>query len=306
MHGKKDGKRDGKQNPRRKTSTPTRLALRGGNGQRTTRTTPKSPARNPATARSAMPRRGIRARDMSEAEWRTRLDLAACYRLIAHYEMDDLFATHISARVPGTEHFLLNPLGVMFSQVTASSLVKVDLAGTVIFPKGALINQAGFVIHSAVHGARPDVACVIHTHTVAGMAVAAMKEGLLPLCQKAMRFHGRLATHDFEGKATNLDERARLVRDLGTENAMILRNHGLLTCGPTIVQAFKRMFALEKSCKTQLAALATGRPLEMLSANLLEYTATQFDHDDVPSATRPSGWESLLDMLDRIDPSYRD
>jgi ribulose-5-phosphate 4-epimerase/fuculose-1-phosphate aldolase len=210
---------------------------------------------------------------MTEAEWRTRVDLAACYRLIAHYEMDDLFATHISARVPGGhEHFLLNPLGMLFSQVTASSLVKVDLDGTVIFPKGALINQAGYVIHSAVHGARRDVQCVIHTHTVAGMAVASMKDGLLPLCQKAMRFHGRLATHDFEGKATNLDERARLVRDLGMHNAMILRNHGLLACGPTMVQAFKRMFALEKSCKTQLAALSTGRPLETAS---IPATATE-------------------------------
>jgi ribulose-5-phosphate 4-epimerase/fuculose-1-phosphate aldolase len=287
MHGKTEMR------PRRK---PAALKARGS----------KTTASRAASKGGARTARGIRSPAMTAAEWQTRVDLAACYRLIAHYEMDDLFATHISARVPGAEeHFLLNQRGMLFSQVTASSLVKVDLAGKVIFPKGAIINEAGYVIHSAVHGARRDVKCVIHTHTVAGMAVSTMKEGLLPLCQKAMRFHGRLAYHDFEGKATNLDERTRLVRDLGTHNAMILRNHGLLTCGPTVVQAFKRMFALEKSCKTQLAALATGRPLEMLSANLLEYTATQFDSDDVPSATRPSGWEAFLEMLDRIDPSYR-
>jgi ribulose-5-phosphate 4-epimerase/fuculose-1-phosphate aldolase len=239
-------------------------------------------------------------------EWQMRVDLAACYRLLAHYEMDDLFATHISARVPGNgEYFLINHIGMLFSQVTASSLVKVDLDGNIIAPKGALINPAGFVIHSAVHAARPDAKCVVHTHTVAGMAVASLKEGLLPLNQKSMRFHNRVAYHDFEGKAQNLDERSRLVRDLGDRDAMILRNHGLLTCGPTVVQAFKKMYALEKSCKTQLAALSTGRPLNMLSANLLELTAEQFDRDDVPSATRPSGWESLLAMLDGIDPSYR-
>lgn len=242
----------------------------------------------------------------SAVEWQARVDLAACYRLLAHYEMDDLFATHISARVPGGEdHFLINHIGMLFSQVTASSLVKVDLNGNIIAPKGALINPAGFVIHSAVHGARPDAKCVVHTHTVAGMAVASLKDGLLPLNQKSMRFHKRVAYHDFEGKAQDLDERSRLVRDLGDHDAMILRNHGLLTCGPTVVQAFKKMYALEKSCKTQLAALAAGQPLNMLSDNLLEFTAGQFDRDDVPSATRPSGWESLLAMLDGIDPSYR-
>lgn len=268
-------------------------------------------ARRGATAKAVKPAKfgktaASKRRGVSEAEWQMRVDLAACYRLIAHYEMDDLFATHISARVPGAEeHFLINHLGILFSQVTASNLVKVDLEGNVLSPKGALINPAGFVIHSAVHAARPDAKCVIHTHTVAGMAVASLKEGLLPLNQKSTRFHNRTAYHDFEGKAQDLDERARLVRDLGSCNAMILRNHGLLTCGPTVVQAFKKMFALEKSCKTQLAALATGRELNMLSDNLIEYTAGQFDRDDVPSATRPSGWESLLAMLDRIDPSYR-
>jgi ribulose-5-phosphate 4-epimerase/fuculose-1-phosphate aldolase len=240
------------------------------------------------------------------AEWQARIDLAACYRLIAYYGMDDLFATHVSARVPGAEaHFLINHIGMLFSQVTASSLVKVDLDGNIIAPEGALINPAGYVIHSAVHGARHDAKCVIHTHTVAGMAVASLKDGLLPLNQKSMRFHNRIAYHDFEGKAQDLDERGRLVRDLGDHDVLILRNHGLLTCGPTVVQAFKRMFALEKSCRTQLAALATGQPLNMLSDNLLELTAGQFDRDDVPSTTRPSGWDSLLAMLDRLDPSYR-
>jgi len=274
-----------------------RLPLQARRGSATAKALKRSKMSAPKRARRAI----------GAAERQARVDLAACYRLIAHYEMDDLFATHISARVPGAEeHFLINHLGMLFSQVTASSLVKVDLDGNVIAPKGGLINPAGFVIHSAVHAARPDVKCVIHTHTVAGMAVSSLKEGLLPLNQKATRFHNRTAYHDFEGKAQDLDERARLVRDLGRHNAMILRNHGLLTCGPTVVQAFKKMFALEKSCKTQLAALATGRPLNMLSDNLIEYTAGQFDRDDVPSDTRPSGWESLLAMLDKIDPSYRD
>lgn len=248
----------------------------------------------------------VSRRTVSATEWQARVDLAACYRLIAHYEMDDLFATHISARVPGAaEHFLINQLGMLFSQVTASSLVKVDIDGNVLTPKGALINPAGYVIHSAVHAARHDAKCVIHTHTVAGMAVASLKDGLLPLNQKSTRFHNRVAYHDFEGKAQDVDERARLVQDLGEHNALILRNHGLLTCGPTVVQAFKKMFALEKSCKTQLAVLATGRPINTLSDNLLEFTAGQFDRDDVPSDTRPSGWDSLLAMLDQIDPSYR-
>jgi ribulose-5-phosphate 4-epimerase/fuculose-1-phosphate aldolase len=236
-------------------------------------------------------------------ERQLRIDLAACYRLIAHYDMDDLFATHISARVPGPdEHFLLNPYGLLYTQITASNLVKVDLDGNIIGDTPYTINPAGFVIHSAIHAARPDAKCVIHTHTVAGMAVACMEEGLLPLTQKSMRFYNRIGYHDYEGVADDLDERARLVRDLGKFNSLILRNHGLLTCGSTVASAFLTMRNLEKSCKTQIAAMSTGAKLIKLSPNLMEHAAGQFDRYD----GRANGWPSLLKMLDGIDPSYRD
>ncbi|MEE8515488.1 MAG: class II aldolase/adducin family protein [Alphaproteobacteria bacterium] len=245
---------------------------------------------------------------MTNAERDLRVDLAACYRLVAHFDMDDLFATHISARVPGKdEHFLINPYGVLFSQITASSLVKVDLDANILQDTEYDINPAGFVIHSAIHAARPDVACIIHTHTIAGMAVASQQDGLLPICQKALKFMNRTAYHDFEGKAQDLDERQRLVRDLGDKNHLILRNHGLLVCGPTISWAFKRIYGLEKSCKTQLAAQASGAALVMLSDDLVEFTAKQFDRDDAPGTSgRPDGWDSLLALMDSIDPSYRD
>ncbi|MQA67243.1 MAG: class II aldolase/adducin family protein [Alphaproteobacteria bacterium] len=242
---------------------------------------------------------------MTEPEWRMRVDLAACYRLIAHYDMDDLFATHISARVPGKEeHFLINPYGVHFSEVTASNLVKVNLDGEIIDETDHVINPAGFVIHSAIHGARPDAKCVLHTHTVAGMAIATMEDGLKPIFQKATRYYKRLAYHDFEGKAQDLDERARLVRDLGDRNYLVLRNHGLLVCAPTIGQAFKEMYAMEKACKTQLAVMAAGGKLVPLSESLLEHTARQFENDAKVTKERPSGWESLKKMLDRVSPGY--
>lgn len=242
------------------------------------------------------------AAPMSAEEWQMRVDLAACYRLIAHYDMDDLFATHISARIPGIEElFLLNPYGVLYTQITASNLVKVDLDGNIVGDTPYAINPAGFVIHSAIHAARPDAKCVIHTHTVAGMAVASLEEGLLPLTQKSMRFYNRIGYHDYEGVADDLDERGRLVRDLGKYNALVLRNHGLLTCGPTVASAFLTMRNLEKSCKTQIAAMSTGGTLIKLSPNLMEHAAGQFERYD----GRANGWASLLKMLDGIDPSYR-
>ena len=177
------------------------------------------------------------------AEWETRVTLAACYRLVALYGMDDIVYTHISARVPGSdrdgggEHFLINPFGTMFEEITASSLVTIDLDGKAVAPDGARVNEAGFTIHSAVHAARPDVGCVIHTHTRAGMAVSALEGGLLPLCQKSMLFHDRLAYHEYRGVAFDLAERASLVADLGRHKAMMLRNHGLLTCGVDCAEA---------------------------------------------------------------------
>ena len=242
---------------------------------------------------------------VSAAEWELRVDLAACYRLVAHYDMDDLFATHISARCPDNPgHFLLNPLGVHFSEITASSLVKVDHDGAIVQDTEHAINPAGFVIHSAVHAARPDVHCVLHTHTVAGMAIATMEDGLTAWFQKATRYHNRVAYHDFEGVAEDLDERERLVRDLGERNYMVLRNHGLMVCADTVGQAFREMYAMEKSCKTQLAIMQAGGKVIELSDNLLEHTAQQFARNVPRPGGRPSGWDSLKQMIGRINPGY--
>lgn len=245
---------------------------------------------------------------MSDAERKMRIDLAACYRLIALNGMDDLLATHISARIPGPDdYFLINPYGLLFCQVTASNLVKVDLDGNILSNTSYGINPAGFVIHSAIHGARPDVACIIHTHTVAGMAIACLEDGLLPLSQKSLRFYNRIAYHDYEGKSDDLDERARLVRDMGSKNALILRNHGLLTCGPSIGRAYHAMLNLEKSCKVQLEAMQSGSKLIQLSPAVQEHAARQHERDDVQGVGgRPDMWPALLMMLDKIDPSYRD
>jgi ribulose-5-phosphate 4-epimerase/fuculose-1-phosphate aldolase len=241
--------------------------------------------------------------EISKAERQTRIDLAACFRLVALYGMDDMISTHISARAPGSEaHFLINPYGVLFEQITASDLVKVDLEGNIVQDAPHPINSAGFVIHSAIHAARPDAKCVLHTHTVAGMAVASLEEGLLPLTQKSMRFYNRIGYHDYQGVADNLYDQARLVHDLGSHNALILRNHGLLTCGPTIARAFMLMKNLEKTCQTQLAAMASGGKLIKLSAGLLDHAAEQVEHRLDGEA---SGWSALLRRLDRIDPSYR-
>jgi len=250
-----------------------------------------------------MARKAPSAHNISEAERQMRIDLAACYRLVALYGMDDMFSTHISARVPGSEdHFLLNPYGVLFEQVTASDLVKVDLEGNIVQDTRYSINSAGFVIHSAVHAARPDAKCVLHTHTVAGMAIASIEDSLLPLTQKSMRFYNRIGYHDYEGVADNLDERQRLARDLGSQNALILRNHGLLTCGQTVARAFFLMKNLEKCCQTQLTAMASGGKLIKLSPDLLDHAADQVQGRLDGEA---SGWSALLRKLDGIDPSYR-
>lgn len=230
-----------------------------------------------------------------------RLHLAAAYRLIAHFGLDDSIFTHISARAPKeeAEHgFLINPFGLRFDEVTASNLVTVDLDGNIIrddYGKG--INAAGFTIHSAVHAARPEVGCVLHTHTVAGVAVSSMKEGILPLNQWSLQFYNRMATHDYEGIALNLEERERLVADLGNAKAMILRNHGLLTCGGTVGEAFALMYNLERTCKAQLALLSSGAELNRVPDDLAEFTAQQYE-----SMTKDRGnpdkkdpeWEAYL------------
>jgi ribulose-5-phosphate 4-epimerase/fuculose-1-phosphate aldolase len=240
---------------------------------------------------------------ISDAEWQVRVDLAACYRLAAREGWDDLIYTHISARVPGPEHhFLINPFGMSFDEITASSLVKIDLDGVIVGDSPYGVNKAGFVIHSAVHEAR-GVGCVMHTHTESGMAVSMMKGGLLPVSQHAMMFHDRLAYHDYEGLALEADEKERLVADLGNHGSMILRNHGFLTTGASVAEAFVRMFYLEKAAAAQLRAQASGDEIVVPPAEVCEKTARQFEGDSMPCGSRE--WPAMLRRLDREDPSYK-
>ncbi len=243
---------------------------------------------------------------VSDEEWQVRVDLAATYRLVAHHGWDDMIYTHISARVPGTDdHFLINPYGLLFDEITASSLIKVDTEGKVLQDTNFSVNAAGFTIHSAVHMARHDAGCVIHLHTDDGVAVAAQKDGLLPLSQHAMMLMGQVAYHDYEGIALDLDERERVVADLGEKHLMILRNHGTLSCGASCADAFMGMFFLERACTMQIKALSGGG------------TWTQ-PHQGVPEKTSDQGkvlfngsagklaWPALLRKMDKVDPSFRD
>jgi ribulose-5-phosphate 4-epimerase/fuculose-1-phosphate aldolase len=237
--------------------------------------------------------------EVSSEEWQTRVDLAACYRLVDRYGMTDMIYNHITARVPGPEHHLLiNLYGLTYREITASSLVKINLEGEILWkPETDYgINKSGYVIHGCIHRARKEVGCVIHTHTSAGMAVSAMNCGLLPLTQTSIRFVGHLGYHDYEGPATDLGERERLVRDLGPHDAMILRSHGLLTCGPTIQQAFNTMYQLEMSCRAQVDAMAARTELLTPSAQILEKTAHLYQ----PGTRRPYGileWPAMLRLL---------
>lgn len=244
---------------------------------------------------------------VSDAEWETRVNLAAAYRLVAKYGMSDLIYNHITARVPGEDdRFLINQYGLLYAEMTASSFYKIDLHGNVVLaPDGDYgINEAGYVIHSAIHGARHDVESVIHTHTRAGGAVSAMACGLLPLTQHAMRFYGKIGYHDYEGPAVDLAERARLIADLGSNDALILRNHGLVTCGRTIAEAFNLMYWLEMACKSQVDAMAARTELTLPSAEVAEHTAKLY----APGVRRTYGemeWGAMIRQLDRDDPSYR-
>lgn len=243
---------------------------------------------------------------VSDEEWELRVNLAACYRVIALYGWDDLVFTHISARVPGPEeHFLLNAYGLLFEEMTASSLVKVDLSGEKVLDSPHAVNPAGFVIHSAVHEARSDVGCVIHTHTRAGIAVSAQASGLLPLSQVSLFPLINLAYHDYEGVAINPDEKSRLVADLGDKNALILRNHGLLTTGPTIPDAFLMMYALETACQIQLAAQATGGELIHVAEPIVEGMQAQVE-EVLRGLGGQLAWPGLLRKLDRRDSTFRD
>jgi len=238
-------------------------------------------------------------------EAQLRLDLAACYRLVAHHGWDDLVFTHISARVPGdAHHFLINPYGTTFDEITASSLIKVDEHGEKVEPSDYPVNPAGFVIHSAIHAARPDVGCVLHTHTTAGIAVSAQQAGLLPISQIASVIVATLGYHAYEGIALRDDEKPRLVADLGANSAMILRNHGLLTVGATVADAFLTMYALQSACEIQLAAQASGAELTTIDPRILAGVKA-----NISLVTRGMGagllWPAMLRKLDRKDPSYR-
>jgi ribulose-5-phosphate 4-epimerase/fuculose-1-phosphate aldolase len=243
---------------------------------------------------------------VSAEEWAVRVDLAACYRLVAHYGWDDLVFTHLTARVPGPEHhFLINPYGMMFDEITASSLVKIDLEGNKVLPSPYEINPAGFTIHSAIHAAREDAHCVIHLHTDAGVAVSAQRDGLLPISQTALFPLSSLGYHDYEGVALRDDEKPRLVADLGNHSVMILRNHGTLAVGPTVADAFMQMFVLERACRMQILAQSGGVPLVPVPASILGGVKEMAE-----KATRGLGgqiaWPGLLRKLDRMDPAFRD
>ncbi len=241
---------------------------------------------------------------VSAEEWQARVDLAAVYRLVALYGWDDMIFTHISARVPGPEHhFLINPYGLLFSEITASSLVKVDLEGEIVSPTSYFINPAGFTIHSAVHAAREDALCVIHLHTDQGVAVSAQKEGLLPLSQHALIVLPTLAYHDYEGIALDLDERERLVKDLGDKNLMLLRNHGTLAVGGTAAQAFMAMFYLERACMQQVMALSAGRDRVLHAPDEAQETV-RGQVTRGPGATGGLAWPGLLRRLDKESPGY--
>ena len=246
---------------------------------------------------------------VSPEEWQARVDLAACYRLVDMYKMSDMMANHISARIPGEEDtYLINAYGMMYDEITASSLIKVDIHGNVITKPdfGELnygVNRAGIVIHSAIHEARHDVGCVIHTHSWASMAVSSLECGLLPLTQTAMRFL-KIRYHDYQGVVLNDEEKASLVADLGTAEALILRNHGALTVGRSIGEAFNWMHRLELSCYSQLAAMGCNTPFAKVSNEVLEETWNNYQ----PGTRRPYGlmeWPALLRKLDRTDPSYK-
>ena len=246
----------------------------------------------------------IRAQ-VSDAEWQQRVDLAACYRLVALYRWDDLVFTHISARVPGPEHhFLLNPYGMLFEEITASSLVKVDLQGNKVMASAYEINPAGFTIHSAIHAARENAKCVLHIHSLNGIAVSAQKSGLLPISQQSTVVLPSLAYHDYEGIALNEDEKPRLVRDLGKNTFLMLRNHGLLTVGESIPDAFLSMYLFEAACAIQVKAQALDAELIPIEPRIIAGATAQ-----ATRATRSAGgalaWPGLLRKLERVDPTYR-
>lgn len=242
--------------------------------------------------------------NMTNEEWALRVNLAAAYRLVALFGWDDLVFTHLTARVPGPEHhFLINPYGMLFEEITASSLVKIDLEGNKVEESEWPINPAGFNIHSAIHAARDDAHCVMHTHSINGVAVSAQADGLLPISQQAVIILASLGYHDYEGIALEENEKPRLVADLGANNALMLRNHGLLTVGKTIPDAFITMYLMEAACMAQVRALSGGRELHQVDQKIVDGIANQ-----VKTVTKGAGgglaWPGLLRRLDRRMPGY--
>jgi len=244
--------------------------------------------------------------NMTEAEWSQRVNLAAAYRLVAMFGWDDLVDTHISARVPGPEHhFLINPYGLLFEEITASSLIKVDLYGNQLSESEYSINPAGFTIHSAIHEVREDAGCVIHLHTIDGVAVSSCADGLLPLNQIAQYVTHDLAYHDYEGVAPDHDERPRLQHDLGTKNHMLLRNHGTLTVGRSVASAFERMYHLERACSIQIRTRTLGPTAYPVRDEIVD-NAKLFDNQDrAELRSNQLVWPPLLRKLDRVNPGYR-
>ena len=245
--------------------------------------------------------------EISDAEKQCRIELAACYRLAAHYKMTDTIYTHISARVPGEPgHFLINPYGLMWEEITASSLVKIDVDGNKVADSPYRVNPAGFTIHSAVHIGRHDAAWVMHTHTRSGFAVSCLEEGLMPLNQIALQYYGQIGYHDYEGIALDLDERERIVEALGTNIALILRNHGLLTVGATAGQMFSNMFYLNRACEIQESTLAMGRPLRAIDDSIIKRVSDQFSQMAYDDGDVALEWDAQMRLADRLDPGFRD
>jgi ribulose-5-phosphate 4-epimerase/fuculose-1-phosphate aldolase len=244
--------------------------------------------------------------EISSAEWEARVELAACYRIVDMLGWTEMIFNHITLRLPGPErHFLINPYGLWYREVTASNLVKIDIEGNVIGGSEWPVNRAGFVIHSAIHAARDDAHCIMHTHTTAGMAIACQREGLLPDNFYSALLHGHLAYHDFEGVTTRDDEKPRLVHSLGSKNHLILRNHGLLVCGRTVPEAFLRMWTIERACQIQQAAQATGQPLISLPEEVLARTSTMPRQLEAGDPTDRRLFAALLRRVDAIDQSYK-
>ncbi len=241
---------------------------------------------------------------MTDAEWETRVELAACYRLIAHFNMDELIWNHISAKIPDTEEFLINPMGYMYHEITASNLVKVDINGNQIGDlDNSKTNYTGFVIHSAIHKARNDIHCALHTHSDGGLAVSSLKKGFVPLTQDGFMFHNRVKYHEYEGLSVNLDEQQRLAEDLGEDGMeMVLRNHGLLTCGQSIGEAFVRMYYLERACRVQMSVMASGMEIQPVPEEIKELAYQQ--SWNCFNKNSPE-WPPLLRMVDKLYPDYK-